>query len=105
MISLKKGALILNLKPELLLGIMIIKSVFEKYNVDLVLTEVTGAKHSFNSLHYKGLAADIRSKTIKREIKHTILFACLDALGENFDMILENENEDNEHFHLEFDTK
>ncbi len=106
MILLKFGAKIAGLKPEILLGLMIVNSVFEKYKVDLIITECTGGNHMENSLHYKGLAADIRSKHIQsRKDKNDILNDCRELLGANFDFIIEALDTANEHFHVEMDLK
>jgi hypothetical protein len=105
-ISLKPGVKIDGLRPEIVLGLMCVKAVFDRYKYELVITEGTGGKHMVGSLHYKGLALDIRSKHISDAVtKAKILFDCQDALGENFDFILEGDTKVNEHFHLEFDPE
>lgn len=106
MLSIKFGAKICGLQPELLLGISIIKSVLDSYNVDTVITEVTGGKHMEGSLHYKGFGVDIRSKHIKStKVKQNILLKCRETLGAEFDILLECEGAINEHFHIEFQPK
>lgn len=90
----------------MLLGAAIIAKVFESHNIDFVITEGTGAKHMIGSFHYKGLAIDIRSHDIPTDsLKYVILQECIQALGSDFDMILENVGEDTEHFHAEFDPQ
>lgn len=106
MISIKEGAKIIGIQSESILGLCIVSKVFEKFVVELVITEVTGGAHKTGSLHYAGLAVDIRSKNITDDLlKKLILENCKSRLGKNFDMILENEGQDNEHFHLEVDPK
>lgn len=106
MLSIKFGARIAGVQPELLLGIVIFKSVLDKYNVDTIVTEVTGGKHMEGSLHYKGFGADIRSKHIKTATaKYKILEESREALGTEFDVILESEGAINEHFHIEYQPK
>ena len=106
MLSIKGEAKILGLKPEILIGLRIVESIKEKYGYEAIITEGTGAQHKFESLHYKGLAVDLRSKHIVNPtIKSRVLFEAQRALGDDFDFILENVGEDNEHFHLEFDPK
>jgi len=106
MLSIKLGAKLVGLKTEILVGLLIIEKVIESYGFDTVITEGTGGQHMPNSLHYKGLAVDIRSKTLnlptnkQNVIKEAKLF-----LGDEYDFIIENEDQLNEHFHLEFQPK
>lgn len=103
---IKASASIQGLKAELLLGLIVVCSVFDKYKVELIVTEVTGGQHKHESLHYVGLAADIRSKHIDSDaLKDVLLAECREALGRDFDMILESLGKEQEHYHLEFDPK
>lgn len=106
MINIKPGCKIKGIKPEILLGIMICYFVFEKHKIEFIITECTGSVHAQNSLHYGGLAADIRSKHIPVDkVKYQLLQDCAYALGNDFDFILEKLHEDGEHFHLEYDPQ
>lgn len=106
MISIKPGAKIEGIKAEILLGLQVVNSVFERYGIGLVITEGTGGRHMQGSLHYQGLAIDIRSKNIPDTATRTsILIECIEHLGKDFDMILECADTDNEHLHIEFDPK
>lgn len=71
----------------------------------MIITEITGGKHSPKSLHYCGKAADLRSKHLNSDTKIAILMKTTQILGEHCDFILEAEGQDNEHFHLEYDPK
>lgn len=104
--QIKPGVKLVGVQSELLLGLIIVHSVFAKYDIDLVITEVTGGEHMQGSLHCKGLAADIRSKHISRQAtKQALLMACKGVLGENFDMILEGQGTESEHYHIEVHPK
>lgn len=106
MISVKLGCKLDGIQPELLLGIIIMHGVFEKHGFDLMVTEATGSKHMVGSLHYKGLAADIRTHDIPTDaMKYQILNDCVHALGSDFDLILENIGKPIEHLHLEWDPQ
>lgn len=101
MISFKPGAELAGLRAEILFGLLVVKDVFETYGLDLVVTEATGGNHMQGSLHYRGLAVDIRSRDIPTEqMKKDVLIICKEKLGKNFDMILEVN-----HYHLEMDPK
>jgi hypothetical protein len=105
MISLKPGLVASGVRPETLLAIMVVDSILSRHNIPLVLTELTGAKHMEGSLHYKGLAVDLRSKVIPREILDNVVFEIKEALGSQYDVVLEAKDQDNEHMHVEFDPK
>lgn len=106
MISIKNGAKLDGLRAEILLGFFIIAKVFSDHEYDITMTEATGGDHMKTSLHYKGLALDIRSKNIvSKAMKHQMLEECAMALGDNYDFIIEDEGQPNEHFHVEFDPQ
>lgn len=106
MISIKDGAKIDGLKPEILAGLMIVEKVMSHFGFDTVVTEGTGGEHMVGSLHYTGYALDIRCKHIELPSKkHEIMLEAKAMLGENYDFILENEGKDDQHFHMEYDPK
>jgi hypothetical protein len=98
--KLKKGVLINGLKPEMVLGLMIIESVFNKHGKEFVITEVTGGKHGRASLHYVGYAVDIRTRNFTSEDIEVLARDVREALGENYDIIIEST-----HIHVEYQPK
>lgn len=100
MIKLKSGARIDNLQPEIVLGILIAEGVYDSLGVDLVITEVTGSKHQKGSLHYVGLAVDLRSRDFSKEQLPVVLANLRENLGTEFDVVYEQD-----HVHVEFDPK
>lgn len=60
MISLKDGATLLGLQPQMLVALMAAHAIYEKRGVELVITAGNDGKHSENSLHYAGCALDLR---------------------------------------------
>lgn len=104
--KLKSGVSIKLLQPQIVLGIMIIEPVFKDYGTELTITCGSNGKHKVaNSLHYQGLAIDIRSHDIKPSLLHMVLAECRARLGVEFDFILEDEGTPDEHFHMEFQPK
>lgn len=101
MLSLKQGVEINGLQPEILLGIIIVNSVFSLYGYSTVITSLMEGQHMEGSKHYKGLAVDIRSHIIDQEELSKIIVMCQNALGENFKLILEDTGLPNEHLHLQ----
>jgi len=94
-----------SLKPQLLLGLVIVDQVMRKYGQEAFITSINDGRHSKTSLHYDGGAVDIRSKWFNHP--KVILKLCVEAFGEcpDFDMILEYAGEEDEHFHLEYQPK
>lgn len=98
MISLKPGVSIKGVSPELAFALPIIASVFTKFDEELVITSVTDGKHGANSLHPKGQALDLRIRTLIGTNIEPIAQALRNALGEEFDVLLEED-----HIHIEHD--
>ena len=97
--KLKPGVKLGGISPEMAVAAVVIESVIP----GAVITSALDGKHSTNSLHYKGRAFDVRSKTISD--KPSVLAFLKAALGAEFDVILEGEGTDNEHLHVEWDPK
>lgn len=100
----KPGVGLKGIQPEIMIGLSIAEGVYKSRLLTMTVTSVNDSKHMPTSLHYKGLAADIRTKgtglamSLFLEIKKR-----LSPLG--FDVLLEYQDEPQEHIHLEFDPK
>ena len=100
MISLKPGVRVFGLRPELLLAIQVAHSVFlDNAERGMRITSIIDGKHSVGSLHYAGLAVDIGITGINPDFG-TIKAGIADALGADYDVILETD-----HLHIEFQPK
>lgn len=100
MINLKSGVDLNGLKPEMLMGVMIVASVYEQLGYDCIPTSVNDGEHSIGSLHYVGLAADFRIRHVPESDRETLHQVIRDALGEQFDAVLEPT-----HIHVEYQPK
>lgn len=101
--ALKPGVSIKGLQPETLLGIFLVKQVYESFGLDFVVTSVVEGAHKVGSLHYKGLAFDGRISNIQDPgMISKIVEKCKYYLGPQWDVILEMEKV---HIHFEFDPK
>lgn len=98
--KLKPGASIKGLQSEMVLGLSICDSVYSKHGVEMVITAGTDGKHSPGSLHYVGLAVDLRTSNVPADKLKTLEVALQDSLQAQFDVILESD-----HFHVEFQPK
>lgn len=92
------------IEDVVLLALPLIDNVFREHaGREAIVTSVTGGRHREDSWHYKGRAVDLRSHDLTEEQKDLILADLRDTLGQHWDVILEDRNERNEHYHLEAD--
>lgn len=97
---LKKGSKWGKIAPEILLAVMVAKSVFEDHGYELILTEGTGGEHMEASLHYYGQAIDIRTRHVPEELRHELSDDLRRRLTDDYDVVLEAT-----HIHCEHDPK
>jgi hypothetical protein len=89
---------------ELLFGLIVAREIYDKRFAKLMITSCRDGRHSSNSYHYKGLAADLRTRGtgLSTQIRDDLVVA-LGHLG--FDVILEDLGGPNEHIHMEYDLR
>lgn len=102
---IKQGVSIEKIKPQAVLAFVIAQPIFAKYGYACIITSGDDGKHSLNSKHYTGEGIDLRSKHLPNDIKGKILSELKARLGENYDVLLENVDDQNEHYHIEYDPK
>lgn len=105
MLAIKPGAKVLGIKPEIILALVVTKDILKSYGCDTVITEATGGTHKHGSLHYSGEALDIRTKTIPNIALDSVVKDIKVALGDDYDVLLEDRNSLNQHLHIEFQVK
>lgn len=96
-LCLKSGVIPTGLKSECLLGILLAAAVFEAAGQKFTVTSLTDGKHMENSLHYYGLAFDIRIRDLKNFGANKMALLLSEALGECYTVILESD-----HIHVEY---
>lgn len=99
----KNAVDIRGIKPELLFGLMIIDGVFDRNEVTTrVVTSVTDGTHMKGSLHYAGMAVDLRLPypAAEKNKLHQLVQDMQNTLGVQWDVVLEET-----HIHVEFDPK
>ena len=100
---IKLGVDLRGLKPQMAIAYTIACEIYRKHAgsaAACVITSGTDGKHGPSSLHYKGLALDLRINTILPEVRPLVERDLKWALGPQFDVVLESD-----HFHVEFDPK
>lgn len=99
---LKSGARIGGLRTEILFAAIVLDAIHKDVamGADFVVTECTGGTHHPGSLHYVGLAIDIRTKDMTDAQKQAFYLRGKASLGEDFDLV-----EEIDHAHAEFQPK
>jgi len=100
MLLLKPGVRIAGLRPEILFAIIAAERVCAEMGVDCVVTACVDGAHMSGSLHYCGLAVDLRSRHFRPGDADKAIARIKQCLGADYDVVLEND-----HIHVEFDQK
>lgn len=74
--------------------------IWKRHGQELVVTAGMDGEHSASSLHYYGLAVDLRTSYFLPEIAKVVCDDLAFKLGRNFDVVLEKT-----HIHVEYDPK
>lgn len=97
--NIKDGASVQGCDWRMFQAALIAEQIYKKYGAECVITAGTDGKHMEGSLHYKGLALDLRTFNVPgREL--AICNQIKQALGPDYDVIIEKD-----HIHLEYDPK
>jgi len=95
-VRLKHGVSVAGVRPEIVLAMQITASVLQEMGEKLVVTSCLEGRHERNSLHYAGLAFDLRTRTLKVDPSE-VTGRLREALGPEYDVVLEPD-----HIHVEF---
>jgi hypothetical protein len=100
--AVKSGVDMSALTPQILFAIVVADRVFDYHNAPLVVTSLCDGRHKTDSFHYTGRAVDIRLPSRYHgddtKLDQIVTERLTDALGENFDVVLESD-----HIHIEYD--
>lgn len=105
MIYIIEGVRFRELRPEIYSIFSTIDEVFKHHGLECTITSANDKTHMTNSLHYRNLALDLRSHFIPKGYEQSIVNELQEALGSDYDILLEGLNTPNEHIHLEFDPR
>ena len=98
---LKPGVSVRGLRPEMCVALQVAEPIFLGEGVALVVTSAVDGRHKRGSLHYVGLAVDLRTRDLATKKNRTRVHKKLrKALGDEYDVVLEKT-----HMHVEFDPK
>ncbi len=105
MIHIKPGVRVHSLCPEMMIVLVNANELWRERGAELVITSVLDGRHRRGSKHFVGYAVDLRTKNLDRPSKIDAINKLKEALGTDYDVILEAEDTPNEHLHVEFDPK
>lgn len=95
----KSGVSLKGIQPVTVLGIQMCARGFWSFGLDkMTVTSVTDGKHREGSLHYKGLAFDLRTRDLTKEEVELLADHLRGILEGEWDVVVEKT-----HIHVEFD--
>ena len=101
--KIKKGAILAGLnilmRPVLIHG----EDIWKALGKEFVITCGLDSTHSAGSLHYYGLAVDIRAKYWNDDGKHEVANELRAVLGVSYNVVVHEGK--NGHIHVEYDPK
>ena len=97
---IKKGVKAQGVQPEIVLAIQEAREVYRDLDAELVITSLRDGKHMKSSLHYSGLAVDLRTRHLSSGDRATAAARLRVVLGPEYDVVLESD-----HIHVEHDPK
>ncbi len=98
--NLKHNVIPNGVKTEIILAILVAKSVYETAGHSLTVTSIADGKHSKTSLHYVGYAVDLRTRMLSEDEKHDIAREIRERLTTDYDVVVEDT-----HIHIEYQPK
>lgn len=102
MLYLKNGVH-LTMPQAVAVMIAVVQQVYK--DQPCMITSATDGVHGSDSLHFRGLALDFRTKHLPEAEKYGLVGEVKRRLGREFDVVLEDWGGENEHLHVEFDPE
>src|SRR2546428_1656345 len=101
-IRLKDTTRLKGLQSEMVVALDITDSIYLLYSIsECWVTSACDGVHEEYSPHYQGRAVDIRTHNVDPAKLATVQLAIQEALGPEFQVILEDKGGLNEHFHVQ----
>lgn len=97
---LKAGVKVAGVKPETLIAMMVAQEVCRECGYEFVVTSVREGQHMAKSLHYQGMAFDMRTRHMAPAQIPVIRDLIAKRLGPDYDVVIEAT-----HIHIEHDPK
>ena len=100
MIRFKDGVKVQGIKTQIWLAIQVAEQIWAGF--PLTVTSLNDGQHVAGSLHYSGMAVDLRTKNLPLAIKQARVDDLAAALPEGYVVLLEKLGEENEHCHVHY---
>lgn len=104
MLKLKPEVSLKHLMPQMVMAAIIVDDIYGNHGASCTITSGCDSKHGERTLHGQGGALDFRTKDYDDD-KEALRDEIKAALGDEFDVVLEDLGGPNEHMHIEFDPK
>lgn len=99
--SIKEGVELRGMSQYIWDAVYVAKEIYRKHGLHLTITSGLEGVHSSTSLHYVGLAVDLRTSNIQsRDHAIQITEEIREALGSDYQVIYESN-----HIHIEYDPR
>jgi conjugal transfer mating pair stabilization protein TraG len=106
MLRVKPGVRLHGVRPEMVFAATVVDVAYDRIRVpECWITSGIDGVHSEGSAHYDGRALDFRAKTVPVESRKGLAELIREALGADFDVVLEDGATDYAHLHVEFQPK
>ena len=106
---LKSNVRLSGLVPQMVLAAIVVEGVMRGYGVECVITSANDSTHGTGSLHHRDnlcRALDFRTHfAALNGLEDSLRATVKDALGCDFDVVLEDKDGPEEHLHIEYDPK
>ena len=96
--KIKEGANIQGINIRIRPALVAASEIWKRQGKELVITCGLDGEHSAGSLHYYGLAVDLRTSYFNGETQALVHRELKNALGDDFDVVREPT-----HMHVEYD--
>ncbi len=97
-LQIKHGVDLSMIDPRMWAGVPKIVAAYARQDFDAIITSGRDGTHGPRSLHYFGRALDLRIRHLSDGLAKTIRDEIKNALGIDFDVVLESD-----HIHVEYD--
>lgn len=99
--QLKDSVRLPGLQSQILVAMIVAEGVYRSLGKELVITSANDSKHRVaNSLHFQGLAVDLRTKDLTAVEQGKALALIRASLNVEYDVLLEAD-----HIHVEYQPK
>lgn len=98
--EIKNGVVLAGLDIKMRPVLIAAEQIWEANRHELVVTGGLEGVHSAGSLHYYGLALDLRHRYFSDDIKEWVAEELQRLIGSNYDVVIERT-----HIHVEYDPK